>query len=94
MTGVTPSRTKTLVSIALGATAFSCLCEPCLERAGESESSLREALGPAVVHGTLAADADVGFFRCRLGHELVVRRAARAPTRSGSDRLLRLAGAR
>ena len=53
------------------ATTFEEPCEACL--------SLRESLSTAalIVHGTLRADADVGFTTCRRGHRIVVRRLVR-----------------
>jgi hypothetical protein len=50
------------------ATSFDELCEACLtaRAAFESESFL--------VHGTLRADADVGFTTCPRGHRIVMRR--------------------
>ena len=50
------------------ATSFEEPCEACL--------SAREALADEafVVHGTLRADADVGFTTCRRGHRIVMRR--------------------
>jgi hypothetical protein len=49
------------------ATSFDELCEACL--------TVREALeSEPYVHGTLRADADVGFTTCRRGHRIVMRR--------------------
>ena len=50
------------------ATSFDELCEACL--------AAREALedDTYLVHGTLRADADVGFTTCRRGHRIVMRR--------------------
>ena len=50
------------------ATSFDELCEACL--------AIREELDNEtyVVHGTLRADADVGFTTCRRGHRIVMRR--------------------
>jgi hypothetical protein len=54
-----------------GATSFEEPCEACL--------ATRESLSVqhTVVHGTLRADADVGFTTCRRGHRIVVRRVGR-----------------
>ena len=53
------------------ATSFDEPCEACL--------LLRESLAAdsVIAHGTLRADADVGFTVCRRGHRIVVRRIAR-----------------
>jgi hypothetical protein len=50
------------------ATSFDEPCEACL--------AVRESRpdGPCVVHGTLRADADVGFTTCSRGHRIVMRR--------------------
>jgi hypothetical protein len=50
------------------ATSFEEPCEACL--------AARESYGVdgCVVHGTLRADADVGFTTCRRGHRIVMRR--------------------
>ncbi len=53
------------------ATSFDELCEACVA-VGESLPA-----DACVVHGTLRADADVGFTSCRRGHRIVVRRVAR-----------------
>ena len=71
------SSSATVVWIAPGASAFSCLCEACLDRAPARGASFLEAVRDANVRGTLAADADVGFARCRAGHRLVIRRTRR-----------------
>ncbi|MGH3025096.1 MAG: hypothetical protein ACRDLR_01440 [Gaiellaceae bacterium] len=53
------------------ATSFHEPCEACL--------LLRESIAAdlAIVHGTLRADADVGFTVCPRGHRIVMRRVAR-----------------
>lgn len=53
------------------ATTFDEPCDACM--------LLRESLSvdALVVHGTLRADADVGFTSCRRGHRIVVRRIVR-----------------
>ena len=61
------------------ATAFSCLCETCLELARGDGSSFLEAVRRACVRGRLPADTDVGFVRCAAGHQVVVRRVLRPP---------------
>ena len=50
-------------------------CEACLT----AQRSL--IVEPAVVHGTLRREADVGFISCRRGHRIVIRRVGRALTR-------------
>jgi hypothetical protein len=66
------------VWIAPSATGFSSLCERCLDHAQASGSFL-DAVRGAAVQGRLAQEASVGFFRCRAGHELIVRRVERPP---------------
>jgi hypothetical protein len=58
------------------ATSFDEPCEACL--------AVRESLDAdtCVVHGTLRADADVGFTTCRRGHRIVIRRVARRLARA------------
>jgi hypothetical protein len=53
------------------ATSFTEPCEACL--------ATRESLSAqsTVVHGTLRAEADVGFTTCRRGHRIVVHRVGR-----------------
>jgi hypothetical protein len=50
------------------ATSFDELCEACVAARAELEGET------CVVHGTLRADADVGFTTCRRGHRIVMRR--------------------
>ena len=50
------------------ATSFDELCEACLAAREELEEDAY------LVHGTLRADADVGFTTCRRGHRIVMRR--------------------
>jgi hypothetical protein len=61
-----------------GATSFDEPCEACM--------LLRESLAAdsVVAHGTLRADADVGFTVCRRGHRIVVRRIARRLSLAGA----------
>jgi hypothetical protein len=61
------------------ATSFSCLCERCLESARARESSFLDAVALASVRGSVAAETDVAFARCRAGHEVVLRRIERPP---------------
>jgi hypothetical protein len=67
------------------ATAFSCLCESCLDLAREGGELFSEAIRKASVRGRLATDTDVGFVRCSAGHELVVRRGDRPPSLPSRD---------
>ena len=53
------------------ATSFHEPCEACLVG---GRSLIVE---PAVVHGTLRREVDVGFVTCRRGHRIVVHRVAR-----------------
>ena len=67
------------------ATSFSCLCEVCLESARVGGGSFLDAVTGARVNGTVAAETDVAFARCRAGHELVLRRVERPPNLARSD---------
>jgi hypothetical protein len=57
------------------ATSFVALCEECLADPDDPFDAL--AYRAAKVVGSLRAEADVGFARCRRGHRLSIRRAAR-----------------
>jgi hypothetical protein len=57
------------------ATTFVALCEECLADPDDPLDAL--AYRAAKVSGSLRAEADVGFARCRRGHRLSIRRAAR-----------------
>ena len=83
---------KTTVWVSPGATAFSCLCEHCLEGARVAGRSLFEAIQGASVRGSIAVGTDVAFARCEAEHEIVIRRVERPPglTRP-DDRQLQLA---
>ena len=72
---------RQIVWVGPQATSFVAVCDTCL---AEGDSA-REGLGyrAAKVQGTLHAEADVGFTRCRRGHRLCVRRAARAAVTAG-----------
>ena len=67
------------------ATSFSCLCERCLESARVRGSSFLDAVSAARVCGTVAAETDVAFARCRAGHEVVLRRIERPPNLARSN---------
>jgi hypothetical protein len=69
----------TTVWVSPSATAFSCLCEPCLDEARETELLFSDALTAAGVRGSLPIDADVTVVRCTAGHEIVLRRIERPP---------------
>jgi hypothetical protein len=74
------------------ATAFSCLCERCLDGHPGRGAPFLDAVRHANVRGTLAPDADVAFVHCRNGHELTVRRGDRPPGLPRQDlRQLRIA---
>ena len=66
------------------ATAFSCLCEECLEQA-RGTASFVDAVRVSVVRGELAVDAEVAFARCAAGHEVVLRRVARPRSLQSRD---------
>ena len=67
----------TTVWVSPGATAYSCLCEHCLEQARVEGRSLFEAMRDASVRGSIAAASDVAFARCPAGHQIVIRRVER-----------------
>ena len=77
--------TPNAVWIPPSATAFSCLCEACLDLARDEGMLFSDAIRTASVRGELATDADVGFVRCTAGHELVVRRVDRPPSLARHD---------
>ena len=82
----------TTVWISPSATAFSCLCETCMERARQEGLLFSEALMVSSVRGSIAADTDVALARCTSGHEITLRRVERPPglTRP-DDRQLQIA---
>lgn len=69
----------TTVWVSPSATAFSCLCERCLEAAREGGLLFSDALAAASVRGSIAAETDVAIARCASGHELTLRRIERPP---------------
>jgi hypothetical protein len=84
--------TATTVWVAPGATAFSCLCEHCLEGARVGGRTLFEAIHGASVRGTIPTGTDLAFARCSADHEIVIRRVERPPGLSRPDeRQLQLA---
>jgi hypothetical protein len=75
----------TTVWVAPSATAFSCLCEPCLDHARSSGVLFAEALLAATVRGSIGAESDVTVARCRAGHAIVLRRVERPPALTRRD---------
>jgi len=75
----------TQVWITPSATSFSCLCDPCLERARLAGMLFTEAIATATVRGTIAAETDVSAIRCPAGHEIVLRRVERPPALARHD---------
>ena len=69
----------TTVWLSPSATAFSCLCEPCLEAARRSGALFSDALLAASVRGNVGMDTALGVVRCAAGHEIVLRRGERPP---------------
>ena len=69
----------TTVWVSPSATAFSCLCETCLESARSDGLLFSEALMTSSVRGSIAAEADVAVARCSAGHEITLRRIERPP---------------
>jgi hypothetical protein len=83
---------STTVWVSPSATAFCCLCEPCLESARRAGMLFADALMGASVRGSLAAEAGVTVARCASGHEIVLRRIERPATlRRHDERQLQLA---
>lgn len=68
---------KTVIWISPGSSEFSCLCERCLDRGRSEGIPFLDVVRMANVRGGLALEADVGFVRCRSGHQLIVRRVSR-----------------
>ena len=69
----------TTVWISPSATAYSCLCEPCLEAGRVAGALFSDALAAASVRGSVASEAEATVVRCPAGHELELRRVARPP---------------
>ena len=69
----------TTVWISPSATAFSCLCEPCLEQARTGGLLFADALRIATLRGDVAREAQTTVVRCSAGHEVVLRRVERPP---------------
>jgi hypothetical protein len=59
------------------ATTYTALCEECLSHPADPYDAL--AYRAAKVCGSLRAEADIGFTRCRRGHSLSIRRTASPP---------------
>ena len=75
----------TTVWISPSATSFSCLCETCLEQARTAGMLFADALILASVRGDIGVEVDVSSRRCRVGHEVVLRRVERPPSLSRPD---------
>jgi hypothetical protein len=69
----------TTVWVSPSATAFSCLCEPCMDEARAGGLLFSDALMRSSVRGSLAVDAEVTTVRCAAGHEIVLRRVSLPP---------------
>jgi hypothetical protein len=72
------------------ATAYACLCEPCLDTARRAGVIFADALAAARVQGTLAREADTAVAHCAAGHAIVLRRAARPAGLQRDERQLSL----
>jgi hypothetical protein len=83
--GSTEPAKNTTVWLSPSATAFSCLCEPCLEGARQSGALFADALASASVRGSVASEAAVAVVRCDAGHEIVLRRVERPPSLARPD---------
>jgi hypothetical protein len=77
--------TRTSVWISPSATAFSCLCEVCLETARVGGMLFTDAMLVATVRGAIAAEAEHAVARCAAGHAIVVRRVERPPSLAHRD---------
>jgi hypothetical protein len=75
----------TTVWISPSATAFSCVCEPCMESARQAGLLFSDALMVSSVRGSIAPETDVAVARCASGHELTLRRVERPPGLSRPD---------
>ena len=73
------------VWLSSSATSFSCLCERCLESARAQGSSFIDAVFAASVRGTVVAETDVAFARCRAEHEIILRRFEQPPNLARSN---------
>jgi hypothetical protein len=69
----------TTVWISPSATAFSCVCETCIEDARQAGLLFSDALMASSVRGSIAADTDLAVVRCTSGHKLTLRRVERPP---------------
>ena len=67
----------TVVWVPPSATAFSCVCERCLDAASAAGVPFARAIAASLVRGSIAVDVTVVRARCRAGHELVLRRVER-----------------
>lgn len=76
---------RTTVWIAPSATTYACLCEQCLEAARVRGDLFGDALGSAMVRGSLAPETLVASIRCAAGHELLLRRVERPPSLTSHD---------
>ena len=82
----------TTVWVSPSATAFSCLCETCMESARRAGMLFSDALMTSSVRGSIAADAEIAVARCGSGHEITLRRVERPPAlRRPDDRQLQIA---
>ena len=68
---------RQIVWLGPGATSYAAICESCLAAPDDPGDAL--GYRTAKVEGSLRAEADVGFTRCRRGHRLCIRRLARVP---------------
>ena len=69
----------TTVWISPSATAFSCLCETCMENARQAGLLFADALMVSSVRGRVAPETHVAVARCASGHEITLRRVERPP---------------
>ena len=75
----------TTVWLSPSATAFSCLCEPCLRRLGVVARCSPTPSSPRASAVASDADTALGVVRCAAGHEIVLRRGERPPALASRD---------
>ena len=75
----------TTVWVSPSATAYSCLCEQCMESAREEGMLFSDALLFSSVRGSISAETDVALARCASGHAITLRRVERPPGLSRPD---------
>jgi hypothetical protein len=75
----------TTVWVSPSATAYSCLCEQCMESARQKGALFSDALLVSSVRGAISPETDVALARCAAGHAITLRRVERPPGLSRPD---------